>query len=155
MTRNHPERPSADDRERTTRRRGWGSTAAFAVCAGFLLGGSAWIGATVHSDQQQSSRREQWMQRVEDRGATAHIAGYSSSGALSRIPFVEALVTRTHVEVMLPSTDVAAAVIPLLREYPELDRIWIHKHDVDPESVEQIKATRPEVQVIFYTPAPT
>lgn len=138
----------ASPSDRTSR---LGSRMLVAGCVGLLLGGGIWMAVTVHREQQESGRQEEWMRRVEELGAEAHIAGYGGFADSARIPFVGALASKTQVEVMLPNSDVATAVLPLLRELPELGRIWIHKHGVDSERVQQIKSARPEVSTIFYT----
>jgi|SRR5580704_12302012 hypothetical protein len=112
----------------------------------FLAG---WEAYRIHVAKQ---RVEEWKQHVEARGALVYLSGYSTAPLpLARIPVIREFFIRSHLVMFIPNSTVGKSVLQLLHERPELGRIWVHRDNVSPEVLEQLKAVCPDVEINRYT----
>ena len=102
----------------------------------------AWMMDRVHRE---------WKQQVEAVGAKVITAGYGRSGPLTNVPLLGELLMRRQTEVFLPDSDVARRAEPMLREAPELGRIWVHIYGIDAEHRQKLEESFPDVQFGGYT----
>jgi hypothetical protein len=120
--------------------------ASIGLVALFLVG---WGAYRIHVAKQ---RVEDWKQHVEARGALVYLSGYSSAPfPLARIPVIREFFIRSHLVMFIPNSAVGKSVLELLRERPQLGRIWVQRDNVSPEALEQLKAICPDVEINRYT----
>ena len=115
----------------------------FAVAAVALvaIGVSGW---------KAGQKELRWKKSVEAAGGEVVTAGYGG-GPLAKVPILGEFFGHKQLEVFVPDNDAARKLEPLIRSYPPLGRLWIHKVKVSPELHAALSKARPDVDVVRYT----
>lgn len=117
-----------------------------------IVGGFSWFGWNLFANARHKSDQAEWTRKFKARGANVHMSGYGGAPEpLRRIPIVRELFVKVQFEVVIPDTKTAIECHDLLETCPHIERLWIHKLNVDLKRMRQIKQMHPDVMTVQYT----
>lgn len=109
-----------------------------------------WFGWRIYESSQHKSDQAEWTRQFRSRGANVLMNAYGG-GPLMRVPVLQQLSVYTQFEVVLPNSKVAHECSDLLQTCPHIDRLWIHKLNVDSDTVIEVQELVPDADTIRYT----